>query len=469
MTGHSLILFMEWLFFLYFIAISAGYVLLNIISVIYISRYMNIHSLQNLPRPFSGFEPPVSILVPAHNEELSIVNSVRALLQLTYPSYEVLVINDGSTDRTLQVLSKEFSLIPVPVTFHEHLPAARIKGEYFSKSHPNIRVIDKENGGKADALNAGLNFARHNLFCSVDADSILQRDSLQQVVYPFLEDPTTVASGGTVRIANGSTIREGFLVETGLPGNLLARFQVVEYLRAFLFGRMGWSPLNALMIISGAFGLFRKDAVIEVGGYRKNTIGEDMELVVRLHRKMRLAEKPYRISFVPDPICWTEAPEDLGTLRVQRMRWQRGLTESLFLNINLLFHEKGGTVGWLAFPFFLIFECLGPILEVVGYIYMTVLFYYGLLPNYGMLAFLIVTIGLGILLSICALMLEEMSFHLYPRLSHVFKLFVAAVAENIGYRQINSFWRLAGIIGWLFGKKASWGEMKRVGSTRSHD
>jgi cellulose synthase/poly-beta-1,6-N-acetylglucosamine synthase-like glycosyltransferase len=301
----------------------------------------------------------------------------------------------------------------------------------------------------------------------VDADSVLQRDSLQRVVYPFLEDPTTLATGGTIRIANGCKIKDGFLIEPGLPDNLLAQFQVVEYLRAFLFGRMGWSPLNALMIISGAFGLFHKNTVIAIGGYRKDSIGEDMELVVRIHHEMRLWGKPYRITFVPDPICWTEAPENLSTLRKQRIRWQRGLAESLFQHIDLLFHRDGGTVGWLAFPFFLLFECLGPLLEVVGYLLMIVLFFFGLIPNYAMLAFLVVSIGLGILLSVCALFLEEMSFHLYPRMSHMFTLFLAAVAENLGYRQLNSLWRLEGILSWLFGRKKSWGDMKRKKITHS--
>lgn len=449
---------------LYFIGLNAGYLLLNMFSLIYLHQMMRERASDELTQIYSGFEPPITLLVPAYNEQATIAASIRSMLQLNYPQFEILVINDGSKDHTLEVLQREFSLVPFPEAYRARLQTKTIRAIYRSTKYPNLRVIDKENGGKADSLNAGINASRYPLFCAVDADSILQRDSLQRVAQPFLEDSTVIASGGTIRIANGCRVSGGFLEKIDLPHNPLALMQIVEYLRAFLFGRMGWSPLNAMLIISGAFGLFRKEAVVDAGGYRTDTVGEDMELVVRLHRRFRLAGKPYRIVFVPEPICWTEAPEDLKTLKNQRIRWQRGLAESLSMNLELLFHPKGGTAGWLAFPFMLVFEWLGPLIEVVGYLFMFVLFLFGMISSQALWAFLFVAIGFGILLSVSGLLLEEMTFHIYSRPRHLVMLLFALLLENLGYRQINSVWRLTGLIRWILRSKGHWGEMKRKGS-----
>ncbi len=465
MTLSDIILMSQWFFLLYFIGMNLGYITLNIMSFFTLSRYMQEHGTEEgLSQEYADLQLPISILSPAYNEEATVAGSIRSLLQLNYPEYEIIVINDGSKDKTLEVLIQEFSLAPFPEAYRVRLQTKPVRTIYQSTVYPNLRVIDKENGGKADALNVGINCARYPLFCCIDADSILQRDSLEKVVQPFLEDPTTVASGGTVRIANGCEVSGGFLMERGLPSNPLALFQIVEYMRAFLFGRLGWSPLNALLIISGAFGVFHKEKVISAGGYLTNTIGEDMELVVRLHRHLRQQGVPYRITFVPDPICWTEAPEDLKTLKSQRVRWQRGLAESLAKNIDLLFNRKGGAVGWLAFPFMVIFEWLGPIIEVIGYIFMTVAFAFGMISGQAMVAFLIVAMGLGVLLSVSAFLLEEISFHIYPKPKHILILFLVAVAENFGYRQLNSVWRLMGLYYWTRGKKGHWGEMTRKAS-----
>jgi len=270
--------------------------------------------------------------------------------------------------------------------------------------------------------------------------------------------------GGTVRIANGCSVRNSFLVKAGLPTNLLALFQVAEYLRGFLFGRLGWSPLNALLIISGAFGVFHKETVISAGGYSIDSIGEDMELIVRLHRLLRARNVPYKISFVPDPICWTEAPEDLKTLRNQRIRWQRGLSESLAKNISLLFGKNSGAVGWLAMPFMLVFEWFGPIIELLGISLVIIGYFTGYLSAEVTLIFFTVAIGFGVLLSVVAVLLEEMSFHIYPKLRYIFILLLVAIVENFGYRQLNSVWRLIATYQWARGHKASWGEMKRPAS-----
>ncbi|MDH4274943.1 MAG: glycosyltransferase family 2 protein [Gammaproteobacteria bacterium] len=247
----------ELLFTLYLVALYSSYAVLNFLSIKTVWQYMQMHSVSSLPTVISGMEYPVSILVPGYNEELSIADSVRALLQMNYSEFEVVVINDGSKDRTLEVLINEFDLVEFPQALRVQIKTANVRGIYVSRKHQNLRVIDKENGGKADALNVGINAARYPLFCAVDADSILQPDSLTRIVLPFLEDPLTIAAGGTVRIANGCVVDKGVLKQTGLPTNILALYQVVEYLRGFLFGRLGWSPLNALLIVSGALACFQ--------------------------------------------------------------------------------------------------------------------------------------------------------------------------------------------------------------------
>lgn len=461
------LLITEWLFLGYLVALTASYVLLDLIAVVHLRRYMEERTLDSLPHGYSGFEPQISVLVPAYNEAATISGNLHSLLQLSYSEYEIIAINDGSKDDTLEVMIKEFKLTPFPEAFDRRLSTKPIRAVYHSETYPNLRVIDKVNGGKADSLNAGIEVSRYPLFCCIDADSILQRDSLHRVVQPFLDDPRTVACGGTVRIANGCAVQQGFLTKVGLPTNLLALFQIVEYLRAFLFGRLGWSPLNAMLIISGAFGLFHKETVIGVGGYRHDTIGEDMELVVRLHRSLRLAGKPYRITFVPDPVCWTEAPEDWRTLKNQRIRWQRGLCESLLKNWQLLFHPKGGSPGWLAFPFMLLFEALGGVIEVLGYVMLVIGLAVGAISVTTWLSLLCVAISVGILLSVSAFLLEEMSFHMYPRRSQVAYLVLAAVLENFGYRQINAVWKVIGLWRWLRGAQGNWGTMTRKASWQS--
>jgi cellulose synthase/poly-beta-1,6-N-acetylglucosamine synthase-like glycosyltransferase len=457
----------EWLFVTYFVLLAASYLMLDLIALVSLSRYLPEHTLDRLPEGYTGFEPGISLLAPAYNEEATIAGSIQSLLQLTYAEYEIIVINDGSKDRTLDVLMSEFSLSRFPEVYQTRIPTKMIRGVYHSQHYPNLRVVDKENGGKADALNAGINLSKYGLFCSLDADSIVQRDSLQRIVQPFLHDPSTVACGGTIRIANGCEVSGGFLVKVGIPKNWLALFQIVEYIRAFFFGRLGWSPMNAMLIISGAFGLFQKDAVLKVGGYRRDTIGEDMELVVRLHRVLRESRTPYRITFVPDPICWTEAPEDLSTLRNQRIRWQRGLCESLSLNREMLFHPRGGTVGWVAFPFAILFECLSPVIVVIGYVAIMVGFALNWISIEALTVFLLAEIGLGMVVSVSALLLEELSFHIYPKSVHTLCLFAVALVENLGYRQLNSIWRLVGLIRWISGAKSTWGQMTRVASWQS--
>ena len=460
---------MEWFFLLYFIFTHLFYLVLNYLAVLRVFSHLEETALERFAVSYTGLEPLISLAVPAFNEAETIVTSVYSLLQLEYPELEIVVVNDGSTDATLDVLMEEFDLEPTPEVYREQLETAPIRQIYRSLNNSNLRVIDKENGGKADALNAALNSSRYPLFCSVDADSFLERQSLRRVVLPFIEDSKTVAVGGTVRIANGCQVEDGCVVAPGLPSGLLPLLQIVEYLRAFLFGRMGWAQINSLLVVSGAFGLFHRATVVEVGGYSRGTIGEDMELTVRIHHHMRRLKQPYRITFVPEPICWTEVPADLRTLRHQRARWQRGLSESLWQHRGLIFHRNGGLVGWVGMPFMVIVEWASPIVEVFGYTYMIVGLALGWVDWQVMAIFLLVAIGFGTLLSVMGLVLEEMSFKVYARAGQALKLFAAALIENLGFRQMVSVFRLIGTVQWLFGRRPKWGDMQRQAPWNSRE
>jgi cellulose synthase/poly-beta-1,6-N-acetylglucosamine synthase-like glycosyltransferase len=463
-TFSGFVVVVQFLFFAYFIVLNGVYLLLNFISAFKLWRMMQEREVENALRPYSGLEPPISLLVPAHNEEATIATNLSSLLQLDYPNYEIIVVNDGSSDHTLQVLQKEFSLVPFPESNPSTVKSHPVLASYRSTRYPKLRVIDKEQGGKADALNAALNYVSTPLFCSIDADSILQRDSLQVLVRPFLDDARTVASGGTVRVANGCEVRNGYLVRPGLPKSMLAKLQIIEYLRAFLFGRLGWMPMNGILVISGAVGLFDTARVLEVGGYRNDTVGEDMELVVRLHHYLGYNRIPYRIAFLPNPTCWTEAPEDMKTLRTQRVRWQRGLCESLIYNWRLGTTFRSGAAGWFALPFMVIFEMFGPFIELLGYVIMIVLAILGYVSLNTFLIFLLLAVGLGVLLSVSSVLLEEMSFHIYPKPGQIITLFFVAFLDNLGYRQIMAVWRLWGLISWIFGSRGRWGKMARKGT-----
>ena len=418
-------------------------------------------------RRYADHAPTISVLAPAYNEEMTIFESVSALLALNYPQFEVIVVNDGSQDRTLQHLIDQFLLEPVERFYDravDHLP---IRGFYASARFPKLLVVDKENGGKSDALNAGVNVARETLFCSIDADSLLESDALLRAAQPFIEEPKlTIAVGGSVRIANGSRIASGQVLEIRLPRNFLGLVQIVEYLRAFLIARLALSRMQVLMLISGAFGLFNRQLVLEVGGYSHGTVGEDMELVVKLHRRMREKKQPYRIMFIPEPVCWTEAPSDLTTLGRQRARWQRGTLETFFRHKSMLFNWRYGRIGFLGFGQILLVDIIGPVVEVVGYFLVPVLWGLGLVATDYLMAFIAITFALGVFVSVATLILEEVGLRRFPRARDLAVLTVIAVLENFGYRQLSNFWRLRGF--WQFlSKRQDWGPMKRKGFSQS--
>jgi cellulose synthase/poly-beta-1,6-N-acetylglucosamine synthase-like glycosyltransferase len=406
--------------------------------------------------------PPVTLIAPAYNEEPTCVESIKSLLTLRYPAYDIVVVNDGSKDGTMARLTTAFDLAEAPRAPVADIPTAQVAAVLRSRRHPNLWVIDKANGGKADALNAGLNYCRTPLFCAMDADSLLEPDALTRIVRAFLEDSRTVAAGGVIRIVNGCRVRSGVVEDVRLPDNWLARIQVLEYLRSFLSGRMGWDALDATLIISGAFGMFQRSVVTEIGGYATETVGEDMELIVRIHRHCREQGRPYRIAFVPDPVAWTECPESLTVLGRQRDRWQRGLIESLWRHRVMLLRPRYGRVGLLAFPYYFFLEVLGPIIEGFGYITFVAAVILGRASMPYVLAFLAVAFVFGIALSFAAIGLEELSFRRYPRFGDLIRLLGVAIVENVGFRQLSTYWRLRGMVSKLTGATA-WGAMERKG------
>ncbi|MFN3946384.1 MAG: glycosyltransferase family 2 protein [Allosphingosinicella sp.] len=418
-------------------------------------------------RRYADEAPGMAVLAPAFNEEVTIVESVNSLLALHYPDFEVIVINDGSKDGTLERVVSHFGLSRVH-RYHDHAVRHQpIRGIYASPRLPRLLVVDKENGGKSDALNAGINVARAPLFVSIDADSLLEPDALLRAVRPFVEEPRkTLAVGGTIRIANGSRIEAGHVTDIKLPRNFLALVQIVEYLRAFLMARLALGAMQALTVISGAFGVFQRRAVVEVGGYSHGTVGEDMELVIKLHRLYRERGEPYRIDFIPEPVCWTEVPEDLTILGRQRARWQRGALETFFKHKDMLFNPRYGRVGFLGFGHILLVDVLGPLVEVLGYVLVPLLWALGLLSFDYLLAFLAVTFTFGIFVSVATLILEEVQLRRFPKARDLAILTAVSVAENFGYRQVANLWRIRGW--WQFlRKQQGWGQMSRKGFARS--
>ncbi|WP_066068164.1 glycosyltransferase family 2 protein [Neobacillus soli] len=409
------------------------------------------------------YTKPISIIVPAYNEEAGIVHSVRSLLSVNYPTYEIIVVNDGSTDHTLKKMIDHYDMKEIKRVVRKQVNSKPISKIYQSAIFAHLFLVDKVNGGKADALNVGLNFSQYPYFCSLDGDSVLEQDALLKVMKPIIDsNGDVIASGGSVRIANGCQIQNGQIQNIGLSDKPLVVMQIIEYLRAFLMGRIGLSRHNLLLIISGAFGVFSKSWVIEAGGYRTDTVGEDMELVVRMHRLLKEKGQRKKIVYVQDPVCWTEVPEDITTLRRQRRRWHRGLFESLWIHRKITLNPKYGSIGLLAFPYFWIVEFFGPMIELSGYIFMILgLFLGGIYIEFAILLFFLSCLY-GSIFSMAAVLLEEWSLTKYPKVSDIIKLFLYSLTETIWYRPLTVFWRCEGVWQMLRGDK-SWGEMKRKG------
>jgi len=409
---------------------------------------------------------PVSVIAPCFNEALSINDSVRALLALEYPDHEVIVVNDGSSDATLEALIDGFEMRLIEREQLDVLQQTRIRAVYGSERYANLIVIDKENGRKADAVNAGLGFAAAPLVCVIDADSIIEPDGLLRAAEPFMaDDGGLLAVGGAIRIANGSIVEGGHVRDIRLPRGWLPRFQILEYLRAFLTARIANADLDMLMLISGAFGMFRRQALVDIGGYRHDTVGEDLEVVTRLHRRMREAKKPYRITFVPEIVCWTEAPATWTGLRNQRARWEQGALETIERHARMIFNPRYGRVGMIGLPLIVIEDVLGPPCELFGYLLIPILYSMGLASGEVVLAFFSLTVLFGTAISFGTLALEEVQLRRTPTARDLAIIGLAAVIENLGYRQVNLAFRVYGM--WRFFRKdARWASAGRAGFSR---
>ena len=408
--------------------------------------------------------PPITIIAPAHNEEGSIRVAVRNLLELDYPQLEVIVVNDGSEDRTLEEMREGFRLRLVRAVYVPETQSAAVRGLYRSDLDSRLLVVDKEAGGsKADAVNAGLNAATSPYVCIVDADSMIERDALVRIMVPILEDPQhVVAVGGIIRVLNGSEIEGGHIRRVRLPRKSIEVIQVIEYLRAFLIGREAWGQGNMLMIISGAFGVFRTDLVRAVSGYRPAAIGEDFDLVARLHRHLREKNADYHIQFIPDPMCWTEVPSDLKSLGRQRARWQKGLLDVLWLNRDMLFNKRYGRIGWLALPYLWLFELLAPVIEIGGIATILLAACLGLLSREFFVQFMLFGYAFATVISIGSVLQEEITYKRYNDWQDVARLVSYCFLEHFPYRQMHMIWRLQGLWQYLRGDNV-WRPLTRKG------
>ena len=467
MIVRDLLKVTDWAIFAYFVALNSGYLMLVCMAGLEFAKHLR-------RVPFAGADDmfrspltlPVSVIVPAYNEGAGIVAAVQAMTALRYPRYEIVVVDDGSTDDTFELLRNQFDLVEVPRVVPDEVPyRTQVLSVHVARGNPEaLTVVRKTNGGKSDALNVGINLARHPLVCMVDADSVLDPDALLSVAKPFGDDPLRVAAcGGVVRIANGCRVIGGRVVDVRMPRQWLVRVQVVEYLRAFLMGRTGWSRLGGLVVISGAFGIFRRDLVVKVGGMAYDTIGEDAELVVRLHHYLRERGEDYRVIFVAEPVSWSEAPSSLKVLGRQRRRWHRGIAEILSKHRRMIGNPRYGRIGLVALPYYVVFELLAPFVELGALVLLPL----GLWAHAVDLAFAwrfaVVAYGYGLLISLLSLFIEEVSFHRYPRWSDLLRGVLAAILENFGYRQLLAVWQVSGAVGAWRGRQAVWGTMHRLG------
>lgn len=459
-------------FFIYACILFVIYILTAVLSVqelknyITKNRYVDYKSMLTFQKL-----PSISIIAPAYNEEKTIIENVKCLLALQYQNFEIIIVNDGSKDNTLSKIIAYFDLIKVDIAYESSLACAPIKAIYKSNNpaYNHVIIVDKENGGKADALNAGINVSQNDLFLALDVDCIIEPDALLKMVKPFLDDSghIVIASGGVVRIANSCEVSDGKIVKVNYARNFWAKFQVLEYFRAFTMGRMAWSKLNGLLIISGAFGLFDRKRVIKVGGYDKTTVGEDLELVVRLRRYMHEVEKQkYRVAFIPDPLCWTEVPESYKILSRQRNRWTRGGIDTILKHKKMFFNPKYGLIGMVSFPYWVFFEWLAPILQFIGIIYFVAITLMGMLNQYVFVILLLFVLSFSVMYSLFAVFFEAYTFNKYQGISYIFQVFVFIFLEMLIYQPLNMYFSLSGNYDFFFKKnKKGWGDMTRTGFT----
>jgi len=470
MTVANWIEILNNLFFIYACALFTMYLLTAVLSVLELRNYTNKNNYLDYKSILSFKKlPTVSIIAPAYNEEKNIIDNIKCLLALQYQNFEIILVNDGSKDNSLAKIIVYFDLVIVQRAYELNLACEPIRAIYQS-SNPafnHLVVIDKENGGKADALNAGINVSNSDLFLAIDVDCIIEPDAVLKMVKPFLDDNKriVIASGGVVRIANSCDVTNGKIVKIDYPHNFWAKFQVLEYFRAFTLGRMAWSRLNGLLIISGAFGLFDRKRVIKVGGYDKTSVGEDLELVVRLRRYMHEVEKQkYRVAFIPDPLCWTEVPETFKVLSRQRNRWTRGAIDTILKHRKMFLNPKYGLIGMVSFPNWVLFDGLAPVIQFVGLIYFVIVLCLGQLNLHVFLILLLFVFAFTFMYSLFAIFFEAYTFHKYKGVSYFLQSISIIFLEMIIYQPLNMFFSLLGHFNFYFKKnKKNWGEMTRTG------
>lgn len=460
--------FLNYFYLIYGLSVAVSYMVLGALSIFALHKYFSKNLLVNYKEILnSEITLPISIIAPAYNESATINENVRSLLSLHYTKFEVIIVNDGSKDDTLSKLIESYSLVKVHCTYEKSIDTGQVRGIYKSvnKSWDKLWVVDKENGGKADALNAGLNLARNNLVLCIDVDCMLDNDALVKMVKPFLEEDqrTIIASGGIIHIANSCKIEDGKIVKMEVPKNIFARIQVLEYLRAFLMGRMAWSKMDGLLIISGAFGLFRRDIILEVGGYNTATVGEDMELIVRMRRRMIESKRPYQVTFIPDSLCWTECPESTKILIRQRVRWTKGNMETLWTHRKLLFNPKYKVLGLLSFPYWLLYEWLAPIVEFSGLLYLLYLYAIDSVYWYFYLSLSAFIFAFAVTFTTLTLFIEEITYNKYERKRDILKLVAASFLEPLIFHPLIIYAAIRGNFQKLFNKKTTWGDMARKG------
>ena len=457
-------------FLTYALILFAAYVSVAILSTIELRFYLKKNKYFDYNSILSYKElPSISIIAPAFNEEASIVENIRSLILIYYPKIEVIIVNDGSTDESMQTIIEHYELVKVNMAIDEKIETQKVKGIYKSlnKAYDNLIVVDKSNGGKADALNAGINVSRSDLFLAVDVDSIIEPDALLKLVKPFLEEEggrKVISSGGVVRVANNCTIKDGKITEVKFPKKLIVKFQVLEYFRAFTLGRMAWSKVDGLLIISGAFGMFDREIVEKIGGYDTSTVGEDLELVVRMRKYMRDVEKTkYRVAFIPDPLCWTEVPSSYKILGRQRNRWTRGAIDTISKHRSMIFNPKYGRIGLLSFPYWVMFEWLAPIIEIIGLFYFFILVLMGLVDFKVFFSLSLFIISFTMAFSLLAILYESYIYNKYKGFKYLFQIIFVALAEIIIFHPINVYYSLLGNFDFFVRKnKKGWGVMLRT-------
>lgn len=453
--------FFNWFCMAFTIILSLIYIIQLIISFVKVRKNDRERQSNDYGRYVSSENLlPISLLIPAYNEQENIVSNIKSLMKIDYPQFEIVVVNDGSTDKTHEKIVETFGLYKIESAVKTSIPTKEVRGVYYNIEYPNLIYVDKENGGKSDALNAGINISSYPLFACLDADSRIEPDALLRLSVEFLKNTDTVVAGGLVRIANGFKIRDGRVSGFSMPQKMIERFQIVEYYRSFLSGRVSWGATNSMLIVSGAFGVFKKQAVIEVGGYKTNTIGEDMEIVVRLHKYMRANRRKYKIIFCEDAVCWTQGPMSVNDIRSQRRRWQIGLLDTLLAHKGLFFNLRYGSVGLAAIPYNWVFELFGAVVEALGYFIIPFSLLMGELNMFFFTIYFLLAVLLGVILSMGSLILEQYTRRSVMSAKQCLSLSLYAVLENFGYRQMITLFRLEGILKYRKLRK-TWGKIKR--------